>query len=99
MRNYLKLGEWNAICDVCGTQYKSSQLIKRWDGLMVCYKDYETRHPSDLYRYSGHEEHIPWARPEVEDDFIDVSNFSEILTELGEPIVTETIEVALYTEG
>lgn len=40
-KTYLRLGDWNAICDVCGQKYKASQLMKRWDGLMVCKEDWE----------------------------------------------------------
>lgn len=60
----LKIGDWNAICDVCGFEYKASQLKKRWDGLMVCEKDFEHRHPSDLYRFTSREKSPPWTRPE-----------------------------------
>lgn len=44
------LGDSNAICDVCGWKYKQSQLRKRWDGAMVCNKDWEPRHPQDNIR-------------------------------------------------
>lgn len=69
MKNYLILGDWNAICDSCGRKYKASMLRKRWDGLMVCPEDYETRHPQDFLRIQ--KEHIaaPWARPEGTDVF------------------------------
>jgi len=62
---------WNAICDVCGLKYKSTELTKRWDGLMVCSKDFEHRHPQDLIRVRK-EEGIPWSRPEPENQFVDV---------------------------
>ena len=62
-------GEWIADCDVCGFTYPSSKLRKRWDGLMVCREDYESRHPQELLRI--HPEHItpPWTRPEPPDRF------------------------------
>ena len=62
MSNYYKHGEWNAICDVCGKEYKSSSLRKRWDGFMVCHKDWEERHPMDSMK--AHPEHtkVPWVR-------------------------------------
>jgi hypothetical protein len=40
-KTYLKLGDWNGICDVCGEKYKASQLYLRWDGLRVCREDWE----------------------------------------------------------
>lgn len=60
----LKLGTWNAYCDVCAGKFKADQLKKRWDGFMVCDKDWETRHPQDFLR--GVEEtsnKLPWTRP------------------------------------
>jgi len=63
MRNYLDLGNWNALCDSCGRKFKASQLQKRWDGLMVCKEDYELRHPSDFLRVQKERIAVPWARP------------------------------------
>lgn len=40
-------GTSNAICDVCGFKYKLSDLRKRWDGMLVCNEDWESRHPLD----------------------------------------------------
>jgi hypothetical protein len=64
--------EWNVICDVCGFKYKASQLKKRWDGLMVCDKDWETRHPQELIR-TPTEKPVLWTRPEGVDVFVDVT--------------------------
>ena len=55
---------YNAICDVCGFQYKASEMRKRWDGLIVCAADYETRHPLDFYRVRNDHHKLPWTRPE-----------------------------------
>jgi hypothetical protein len=46
-------GEWKVVCDVCGFQYPSSEVVKRWDGAVVCHKDFETRHPADFIRVRG----------------------------------------------
>lgn len=73
MSNYLILGQWNAICDICGAMKKSSELHKNWKGLMVCEHDWETRHPQDLIRVSAEITTVPWARPESTDVFIQVS--------------------------
>jgi hypothetical protein len=62
--NHFTWGDWWAICDVCGFKHKSSELLKRWDGKMVCPKDMETRHPQDFARIPRTEKPIPWARPE-----------------------------------
>jgi hypothetical protein len=60
-------GDWNAICDVCGFKFKASQLVERWDGLMVCSKDWETRHPQELIRPIPDQQKLPWTRPEGTD--------------------------------
>ena len=41
-------GDYYILCDDCGRKLRSSSARKRWDGLMVCQKDWEPRHPSDL---------------------------------------------------
>jgi hypothetical protein len=55
---------WNALCDVCGFQYKANELKKRWDGLIVCEADYETRHPLDFYRAKDDTHVLPFTRPD-----------------------------------
>ena len=65
-----KRGSWNAVCDVCGFEFKSDKLKLRWDKLRVCSADWETRHPMDFLR-PVKESIIPWARPEPEELFTD----------------------------
>lgn len=48
--NGWKKGDNYAICDVCGLRYLSSELSKRWDGLVVCEDDWESRHPQEFVR-------------------------------------------------
>lgn len=69
-RNYLVLGEWNAICDVCGFKFKSSQLRERWDGLMTCVRCWEPRHAQDFLRVPRDDPSVPWTRPEQPEDFV-----------------------------
>ncbi len=64
-QNHLILGDYNAICDVCGLKFKASDLR----GLMVCKNDYEQRHPQDFLRVRSDDPSVPWARPEPEDIF------------------------------
>jgi hypothetical protein len=54
--------EYNALCDVCGFKFKASKLKKRWDGFMVCDKDYELRHPLDFYTTRNDVHLLPWTR-------------------------------------
>lgn len=67
-KDYYKPGEWNACCDVCSFKFKSSELRRRWDNLMVCDKDYEERHPQDLIRVPQEHPEVPWARPRANYD-------------------------------
>lgn len=66
---YYKPGDWNAICDRCGFQYKASQLKKTWDGLMVCSKDWEPRQPQDFVKGVKDNQAVPWSRDEAPDSF------------------------------
>jgi len=74
MQNFLRLGDWNAICDSCGRKFKASQLLRRWDGLMVCKQDYEVRHPQDFLRVKQERIAVPWSRPVAPDVFIYTCN-------------------------
>ena len=63
-------GSYNAICDVCGFKYKASDLLKRWDGLMVCKWDWEPRHPQEFIKNINDQPKLPFTRPDS--DGIDV---------------------------
>ena len=67
-----KRGAWNAVCDICGFEYKSDELRKNWKGLMVCREDFETRHPQDFIRARHEDTSVPWSRPEPVDDEINI---------------------------
>ena len=56
-------GKWLVLCDVCGFQYHNTQLRKRWDGMMVCKQDFETRHPQEFI-HAVMERDAAWIRPE-----------------------------------
>jgi len=67
-----KPGQWAAICDVCGFKFKNVDLKRRWDGVMVCSEDWETRHPMDFIKAPNPQRKLPWARPEPTDTFVNV---------------------------
>jgi hypothetical protein len=67
--NYYTKGDWNAICDACGMQFKASELRKRWDGLMVHSTCWEPRQPQDFVRGVADIQVPPWTRPESTDIF------------------------------
>lgn len=68
--NWFKSGSWNCICDVCGFKFKSDAIRKRWDGLMVCDKDYETDHPQKHIRIRETGIAVPFIR-EPNDVFLE----------------------------
>jgi hypothetical protein len=72
MQNYFKAGTWNAICSICGKLVKSDQIVKRWDGLLVCRDDFEVRHSLDFIRARPEKGNVPFTAPEPEDTFVSV---------------------------
>jgi len=71
-------GDWIAVCDSCGRYYKASTLRKRWDGLMVCSADWETRQPQDFVRGKAEKQIPPWTRSKPEDTFVTIETESAI---------------------
>jgi hypothetical protein len=65
---YYKPGDWNAHCDVCNFRFKASQMRKRWDGLMVCKKDFEQDHPQKYLRVTERAPTVPWVRKQSDSD-------------------------------
>ncbi len=75
---YFTSGQWNALCDRCGFKFKSSELKKDWQGLMVCPKDYEARHPQDFIKVRPEKAIPEWTRPRTEDVFTEVCYLWEL---------------------
>jgi len=69
--HYVK-GEWKVLCDSCGKEFLASELRQRWDGFMVCTRDWEPRQPQDFVRGVADQQAVPWSRPEPSDVFIPV---------------------------
>lgn len=57
-------GDFYRICDRCGFKKRASQTFRTWDGLYVCYEDFETRHPQDFVRGRKDPQNAPNPRPE-----------------------------------
>jgi hypothetical protein len=70
MQNWLKLGDYNVICDSCGRKFKASTMRKRWDGLLVCKEDFEVKHPQLSLKVRGDKQQVPIPRPEAVDQFL-----------------------------
>jgi hypothetical protein len=71
-------GDWDAICDSCGRKFKARELKKRWDGLMVCWQDFEPRQPQDFVKAQIDKQAVPWSRPEGSDQFIPTGIISAV---------------------
>ena len=74
-KNYYISGEWNLICDVCGKKIKAHKAKHRWDGLVVCEKDYEARHPQDFVKARVDKITVPFLRPRPVDVFVNVDYY------------------------
>ena len=60
-------GQWTCECPVCGFEYKSGDMRKRWDGQYVCKDDWEERHPLDYLKPNVREEGtVPFSYPPQE---------------------------------
>lgn len=94
-KSWYKSGAWNVICDVCGFQRKSDELVERWDGFMVCKPTiktgcFETRHPSDLQRPPRGERPVPWTRPDATDTSHGPTNNGSVTVPAASSSVTIT---------
>lgn len=69
--NRPKLGDWNVICDLTGRKLKASQVVERWDGLIVDRREVEDRHPQDFLRGVKDDQRVPFTRPEQPDVFLE----------------------------
>lgn len=62
-------GQWNAICDRCGFEFKARKVKLEWTGLRVCAgagtnECWEPRHPQEKVRGKHDRQAPPWVRPE-----------------------------------
>jgi hypothetical protein len=90
--DYLKLGgDYNAICDRCGSKFKFSQLKLEWDGLYVCTANgcWEPRQPQDYVKGVMDDMSVPVSRPDQPPVYLQ----DEIVTE--QPIITLSFIKAL----
>ena len=69
-KNHYIPHEWNVVCDICSKKIKASDAKQRWDGFIVCSKDFETRHPQDFIQTRQDKMTVPFSRPRPQDVFI-----------------------------
>ena len=62
-----KPGDYWMVCDLCGFDYRRSQMKQTWDGKWVCREDWEPKHPQ--LEVEGREDiqAVPVARPDTTD--------------------------------
>ena len=80
--DFLRVGAYNAICDVCGRKFKFSRLRQKWDNTWACEQDWEPRQPQDYLKGIKDNMSVPLSRPDPPTLFIQ----DEIVTET--PIIT-----------
>lgn len=62
--DFLRLGDWNAICYQCGFKRKASEMEKNWQGYYVCPEHNEPRQTQDFVRAIPDVQTAPWAQPD-----------------------------------
>lgn len=76
--DFLRVGDYNALCDVCGRKFKFSRLRQKWDNTWACEQDWEPRQPQDYLRGIPDNMSVPLSRPDPPNLFIQ----DEIVTEI-----------------
>jgi len=76
--DYLKLGDHNAICDICGFKYKMSELKETWDGYMACSQDWNPRQPQDYVKGVQDNQSVEISRPDPPNVFVPESETGPI---------------------
>lgn len=66
--DYLKLGDWNVVCSMCGRKMKASMMVKNWQGFWRCPEHNEVRQPQDFVRGIADKQNPPWVQPDQDID-------------------------------
>jgi len=96
---YVK-GQWNVICDYCGTEKKSGEVRLTWDNALVCADTcWEPRQPQDFVRGKVDKQRVPphLARPEDRDNFTETTLNGAVAKDASQIIVTSASGIAKYT--
>ena len=68
--DYYASGQYNFICDQCGTKNKSKDMRKQWDGLIVCPRCFDKRHPQEFVKGVKDSQTVPISRPDTTATFV-----------------------------
>lgn len=71
--DFLRPGDYNAVCSMCGRKRKASQLVKNWQGFWRCPEHNEPRHPQDFVRNTSDNMGVPWSQPPTDIDVLTCS--------------------------
>src|SRR6266404_4935496 len=84
--DYFALGDFNAVCSMCGRERKASTLEKNWQGLYRCPEHNEPRQPQDFVRGVKDDQSVPWCQP-PQGEFIPLCtiNTQSALPDIGVP--------------
>lgn len=60
--DFLRLGDWNAVCYECGRKFKASTMKRQWQGYYVCQDHWTPRQPQDFVRGTKDVQTPPWTQ-------------------------------------
>ena len=96
---YVK-GQWNVVCDYCGSEKKSGEVRLTWDNALVCADTcWEPRQPQDFVRAKVDKQRVPpmLQRPEDSDVFTETTLNGAVAKGATQIIVTSASGIATYT--
>lgn len=95
--DYLKLGDWNTVCFMCGFKRKASMLVRHWQGYYVCPEHNEPRQPQDFVRGVPDTQQPPWTQPvpapvyTYVDTYLGMSDGQQVSYQLGDGLYATTV--------
>lgn len=75
--DFLRLGDWNAICHLCGRKRKAGDMVQQWQGYWVCKEEWTPRQPQDFVRAAPAPQPPPWVQPPGPDIFVGVCTLAD----------------------
>lgn len=79
--------DYRAICDQCASEYKLSELRKRFDGAIVCRACWEPRHPQEHIRPRREPQPPRNVRPDREPSYAQVCTMEGVTAYAGYAVV------------
>ena len=79
MSKYANDGTYKVSCPVCGFNFYSDEMVRRWDDVYVDKKCWEPRHPMDLFQVKPEDNNLPFAKPEGTHSEVDTSGWANTI--------------------